>query len=127
MSESRPSTGRPPSSRLGQRPSVGFDEPDGFSDGNHGCELKYHPAHDLIIIYRNLFTFWCPTLGLSACWGGFAAVNIVPTKEMLYTLCGSGTVKSKDNPPERMLAKLTHLPMDNRGLTKIANLAMCTG
>ena len=38
-----------------------------------------------------------------------------------------GTVKSKDNPPERMLAELTHLPMDNRGLTKIANLKMCTG
>jgi Leucine-rich repeat (LRR) protein len=27
---------------------------------------------------------------------------------------------------ERQLAKLTHLPMDSRGLTKIANLKACT-
>jgi len=52
--------------------------------------------------------------------------NIVPTREMLYALCANGTARSKDNPVERQLAKLTHLPMDSRGLTKIANLKACT-
>eukprot|EP00241_Pyramimonas_parkeae_P004798 CAMPEP_0114245390 /NCGR_PEP_ID=MMETSP0058-20121206/11868_1 /TAXON_ID=36894 /ORGANISM="Pyramimonas parkeae, CCMP726" /LENGTH=370 /DNA_ID=CAMNT_0001358435 /DNA_START=153 /DNA_END=1265 /DNA_ORIENTATION=+ len=50
--------------------------------------------------------------------------HIVPSKDLLLSLCSQGRSKETQ---EKLLAKQTHVNLNNKGLTKIANLRGCTG
>jgi len=54
--------------------------------------------------------------------------HIVPTREMLLTLSHSqAAARSSKEPPDKVLANLTHLQLNDKNLSKISNLKFCVG